>query len=219
MGDENGQTVMTPSDAPEKPAVGSAPGASTVEGIAGAEPAAPLPAHHQWYVIHTYSGFENKVKQSIEQRSAALGMGDAISQVLIPTETVVELKKGKRREASRKFFPGYVLIRMDMSDDLWYLIKNTPKVTGFVGPGVRPTPIPEEQVKAIIQQVVTGAERPRHKVLFTRGESVRVIDGPFSNFTGVVDEVKPDKGRLKVMVSIFGRPTPVDLEFLQVERV
>jgi transcriptional antiterminator NusG len=180
---------------------------------------ARLPAHHQWYVVHTYSGFENKVKQSIEQRVTALGLSEAVSQVLIPTETVVELKKGKRREASRKFFPGYVLIRMDMSDDLWYLVKNTPKVTGFVGPGVRPKSIPEEQVKAIMQQVATGAERPKHKVMFARGESVRVIDGPFSNFTGVVDEVKPEKGRLKVMVSIFGRPTPVDLEFLQVERV
>jgi len=175
---------------------------------------ARLPAHHQWYVVHTYSGFE-----SIEQRVTALGLSEAVSQVLIPTETVVELKKGKRREASRKFFPGYVLIRMDMSDDLWYLVKNTPKVTGFVGPGVRPKSIPEEQVKAIMQQVATGAERPKHKVMFARGESVRVIDGPFSNFTGVVDEVKPEKGRLKVMVSIFGRPTPVDLEFLQVERV
>jgi transcriptional antiterminator NusG len=177
------------------------------------------PAHHQWYVIHTYSGFENKVKQSIEQRVSTLGLGEVVSQIMIPTETIVELKKGKRREASQKFFPGYVLIRMEMSDDLWYLIKNTPKVTGFVGPGVRPTPIPEEQVRAILQQVETGAERPKHRILFSRGENVRVIDGPFSNFTGVVDEVKPDKGRLKVMVSIFGRPTPVDLEFLQVERV
>jgi transcriptional antiterminator NusG len=198
---------------------------TAAEGAKGTEPEAAvaemaaLPAHHRWYVIHTYSGFEQKVKQSIEQRVASLGMRHVISQVLIPTETVVELKKGKRREASRKFLPGYVLIRMDMTDDLWYLIKNTPKVTGFVGPGVRPTPIPEEQVRAIIHQVQTGAERPKHKVLFSRGESVRVIDGPFSNFTGVVDEVKPDKGRLKVMVSIFGRPTPVDLEFLQVERV
>jgi transcriptional antiterminator NusG len=205
------QTVTPPGDLQE--AAGAAEDATVPE------PAKPLPPHHQWYVIHTYSGFENKVKQSIEQRVVALGMSEAVSQVMIPTETVVELKKGKRREASRKFFPGYVLVRMDMSDDLWYLIKNTPKVTGFVGPGVRPTPIPEDQVKAIIQQVVTGAERPKHKVLFTRGESVRVIDGPFSNFTGVVEEVKPDKGRLKVMVSIFGRPTPVDLEFLQVERV
>jgi len=218
-----GTPAWEPADAAGTAGAGApeqAPGPE--EGAAPAEAAAPerpLPPHHRWYVIHTYSGFENKVKQSIEQRVAALGMSDAVSQVLIPTETVVELKKGKRREASRKFFPGYVLIRMDMSDDLWYLIKNTPKVTGFVGPGVRPTPIPEEQVKAIIQQVVSGGERPKHRVLFSRGESVRVIDGPFSNFTGVVDEVKPDKGRLKVMVSIFGRPTPVDLEFLQVERV
>ena len=205
---EDAQAVATSSGEPEKAGEVTLP-----------EPAKPLPPHHRWYVIHTYSGFENKVKQSIEQRVAALGMGEAVSQVMIPTETVVELKKGKRREASRKFFPGYVLVRMDMSDDLWYLIKNTPKVTGFVGPGVRPMPIPEDQVKAIIQQVATGAERPKHKVLFTRGESVRVVDGPFSNFTGVVEEVKPDKGRLKVMVSIFGRPTPVDLEFLQVERM
>ncbi|HWT82590.1 MAG TPA: transcription termination/antitermination protein NusG [Candidatus Methylomirabilis sp.] len=205
---EDAQAIATSSGEPEEAGEVTLP-----------EPAKPLPPHHRWYVIHTYSGFENKVKQSIEQRVAALGMGQAVSQVMIPTETVVELKKGKRREASRKFFPGYVLVRMDMSDDLWYLIKNTPKVTGFVGPGVRPTPIPEDQVKAIIQQVVTGAERPKHKVLFTRGESVRVVDGPFSNFTGVVEEVKPDKGRLKVMVSIFGRPTPVDLEFLQVERM
>ena len=181
--------------------------------------APPLPSHHRWYVIHTYSGFENKVKQSIEQRVAAMGLGHAVSQVLIPTETVVELRKGKRREASQKFFPGYVLVRMEMSDDLWYMIKNTPKVTGFVGPGVRPTPIPEEQVQIILKQVETGTERPKHRVLFSRGENVRVVDGPFSNFTGVVDEVKPEKGRLKVMVSIFGRPTPVDLEFLQVERV
>ncbi len=213
----------------EKPVVDESAGASQESaGGAGTEapaegqalpPVAQLPPHHKWYVIHTYSGFENKVKQSIEQRVASIGLQDAVSQVMIPTETVVELKKGKRREASRKFFPGYVLVRMDMTDELWYLIRNTPKVTGFVGPGVRPTPIPEEQVSAILQQVVTGAERPKHKVLFSRGESVRVIDGPFSNFTGVVDEVKPDKGRLKVMVSIFGRPTPVDLEFLQVERV
>lgn len=209
---EKVQTVVTPPEGSEKAATAAA-------GAPLQEPAKPQSPHHRWYVIHTYSGFENKVKQSIEQRVAALGMGEAVSQVMIPTETVVELKKGKRREASRKFFPGYVLVRMDMTDDLWYLIKNTPKVTGFVGPGVRPTPIPEDQVKAIIQQVVSGAERPKHKVLFSRGESVRVVDGPFSNFTGVVDEVKPDKGRLKVMVSIFGRPTPVDLEFLQVERV
>jgi transcriptional antiterminator NusG len=174
---------------------------------------------HQWYVIHTYSGFENKVKASIEQRAVAAGLKEQVAEVLIPTEEVMELKKGKRRVASRKFFPGYVLIKMAMSDDLWYLVRNTPKVTGFVGGSARPTAIPEEQVLRILQEVEEGAEKPKHKVLFGRGESVRVIDGPFSNFTGVVEEVRPDKGRLKVMVSIFGRPTPVDLEFLQVEKV
>jgi transcriptional antiterminator NusG len=173
----------------------------------------------RWYVVHTYSGFESKVKASIEQRATALGFGEKISEILIPTEDVVELKKGKKRIASRKFFPGYVLIRMEMSDDLWYLVRSTPKVTGFVGPGTRPTPIPDAEVAQIRQQVEEGTEKPRHKVQFVRGEAVRVIDGPFTNFTGLVDEVRPEKGRLKVMVSIFGRPTPVDLEFLQVERV
>lgn len=177
----------------------------------------------QWYVIHTYSGFEHRVKASIEQRAAAAGLQDQLEEVLIPTEEVMELKKGKRRVASRKFFPGYVLVKMAMTDELWYLVRNTPKVTGFVGGGrggsTRPAPIPEEQVRRILQEVEEGAERPKHKVLFARGESVRVIDGPFSNFTGTVEEVRPDKGRLKVMVSIFGRPTPVDLEFLQVEKV
>ncbi|MFQ5882772.1 MAG: transcription termination/antitermination protein NusG [Candidatus Methylomirabilales bacterium] len=173
----------------------------------------------RWYVVHTYSGFESKVKTSIEQRAVALGLRDKISEILIPTEDVVELKKGKRQIASRKFFPGYLLIRMEMSDDLWYLVRSTPKVTGFVGPGTRPTPIAEEEVAQIRQQVEEGAEKPRHKVQFMKGEAVRVIDGPFTNFTGIVEEVKPEKGRLKVMVSIFGRPTPVDLEFLQVEKV
>ena len=172
-----------------------------------------------WYVVHTYSGFENKVKTNIEQRAVALGLTEKISQILIPTEEVVELKKGKRTVSSRKFFPGYLLIKMEMSEQLWYLVKNTQKVTGFVGPATQPTPVPEEQVQAILELVEEGAERPKHKVMFLRGESVRVIDGPFQNFTGLVDEVKPDKGRLKVMVSIFGRPTPVDLEFLQVEKV
>ncbi|HEX7550996.1 MAG TPA: transcription termination/antitermination protein NusG [Candidatus Methylomirabilis sp.] len=218
MAEQNVSGVAAEAGVPQESGAESAAVPSSAAATAVAEIAAP-PAHHQWFVIHTYSGFENKVKQSIEQRVAVLGLGEVVSQVMIPTETVVELKKGKRREASQKFFPGYVLICMEMSDDLWYMIKNTPKVTGFVGPGVRPTPIPEEQVRAILQQVETGAERPKHRILFSRGESVRVIDGPFSNFTGVVDEVKPEKGRLKVMVSIFGRPTPVDVEFLQVERV
>ncbi len=180
---------------------------------------AEAPPSHQWYVIHTYSGFEARVKSSIEQQAAARGLTDKISQILIPTEEIVELRKGKRRVSSRKFFPGYLLVRMEMGDELCVLIRNTPKVTGFVGPGARPAPVPEDEVKAVLQQVEEGAEKPRHKVLFVRGESVRVIDGPFTNFTGVVEEVRPEKGRLKVMVTIFGRPTPVDLEFLQVEKV
>jgi len=193
------------------------------EGQEGEAPAAPppkvVPPSHRWYVVHTYSGFEGKVKASIEQQVAARNMADRVSEVLIPTEKVVELKKGKRKEALRKFFPGYLLVRMEISDDLWYLIKNTPKVTGFVGPGTRPTPIPDSEVAQVMQQVEEGVEKPKHRVHFVKGESVRIIDGPFTNFTGLVEEVKPDKGRLKVMVSIFGRPTPVDLEFLQVEKV
>ena len=172
-----------------------------------------------WYVIHTYSGFENKVKASIEQKTVALGLADRISKILIPTEEVVELRKGKKKISTRKFFPGYLLIKMEMTDELWYLVKNTPKVTGFVGPGTKPVAISEEEAEDIIKQLETGGDRPRHRVMYVAGESVRIIDGPFTNFSGVVEEVKPDKGRLKVMVSIFGRSTPVDLDFLQVERI
>jgi transcriptional antiterminator NusG len=172
-----------------------------------------------WYVIHTYSGFENKVKASIEQKTAALGLADSISKILIPTEEVVELRKGKKKISTRKFFPGYLLIKMEMTDELWYLVKNTPKVTGFVGPGTKPVAISEEEAEDIIKQLESGGDRPRHRVLYVAGESVRIIDGPFTNFSGVVEEVKPDKGRLKVMVSIFGRSTPVDLDFLQVEKI
>jgi transcriptional antiterminator NusG len=193
------------------------------EGQKDEAPAVPapkvVPPSHRWYVVHTYSGFESKVKASIEQQVVARNLAERVSETLIPTEKVVELKKGKRKEAFRKFFPGYLLIRMEMTDDLWYLIKNTPKVTGFVGPGTRPTPIPDSEVAQIMQQVVEGVEKPKHRVHFVKGESVRVVDGPFTNFTGLVEEVRPDKGRLKVMVSIFGRPTPVDLEFLQAEKV
>jgi transcriptional antiterminator NusG len=172
-----------------------------------------------WYVVHTYSGFENKVKASIEQKSAALGLADKISKILIPTEEVVELKKGKKKVTTRKFFPGYLLIRMEMTDDLWYLVKNTPRVTGFVGSGSKPVPISDSEAEEIIKQMESGAEKPRHRIHFIPGETVRIIDGPFTNFSGVVEEVKPEKGRLKVMVSIFGRSTPVDLDFLQVEKL
>ncbi|HUU51244.1 MAG TPA: transcription termination/antitermination protein NusG [Nitrospinota bacterium] len=173
----------------------------------------------KWYVIHTYSGYENKVKQSLEERLEALGFQERVSRVLVPTEDVIEVKGGKKKVSARKFFPGYIIVEMDMDDDIWYLIKNTPKVTGFLGDKRNPTPLSEEEVKNILGQVEGDKTKPKPKVLFSKGESVRVIDGPFTNFTGVIDEISPERGKLKVMVSIFGRATPVELEFLQVERI
>jgi transcription termination/antitermination protein NusG len=169
-----------------------------------------------WYVVHTYSGFEEKVKLSIEEKIETLGLQDNISKILIPTERVVELRAGKKRESDKKFYPGYILVEMDLTDETWHLIKNTPRVTGFVG-GKSPVPIPEEEVDIIMQQVEKGPV-PQVKTQFQKGDSVRIIDGPFSNFNGFVDDVDPDHGRLKVMVSIFGRQTPVELNFFQVEK-
>ena len=173
----------------------------------------------QWYVIHTYSGHENKVKASLEERLNAMGFRDRVEQLLVPTEDVVEIKGGKRRVSSRKFFPGYLLIEMEMGDDIWNVINETPKVTGFLGGPKDPTPLSEEEVEHIREHMRGEAAEPKPKVLFDLGENVRVIDGPFTNFTGVIREVNPERGKLKVMVSIFGRATPVELEFLQVERV
>jgi transcriptional antiterminator NusG len=173
----------------------------------------------QWYVIHTYSGHENKVKASLEERLSAAGFQERIGQILVPTEDVVEIKGGKRRVSSRKFFPGYLLIEMEMSDDVWYVIKDTPKVTGFLGGTKTPTPLSDQEVAQILEHMRGEATEPKPKASFELGENVRVIDGPFTNFIGVIREVNPERGKLKVMVSIFGRATPVELEFLQVERV
>ncbi len=172
----------------------------------------------KWYGIHTYSGYENKVKLNLEERIRALGAQEKFGQVLIPSETVVELKKGERRTSTRKFFPGYILVQMELDSETWHIVKETPKVTGFVGGGTNPPAIPDEEVGKITTRMEEGVERPKPKVEFEVGETVRVIDGPFLNFTGVVEDVKPDKGKLKVMVSIFGRTTPVELEFIQVEK-
>jgi transcription termination/antitermination protein NusG len=172
-----------------------------------------------WYVIHTYSGYENKVKTSIEQRLHYLGIDDVVSQILIPTEDVFELKKGQKHITSKKFFPGYILAEMDMSDDIWYLIKNTPKVTGFVGAGSKPTPMTEREVETILEQMRTGAAKPKPEVLFGKGERVKIIDGPFTSFTGQVDEINEDREKVRVLVSIFGRSTPVELDFAQVEKI
>ena len=172
----------------------------------------------QWYIVHTYSGFEERVKENLTQRVDALGMREKFGEIKIPTETLVEMKGGKKREVQRKFFPGYILVEMEMSDDAWHLVKNTPKVTGFVGTGKKPTPLTEEEVNQILAQVVTTKEKPKPKHVYEHGEHVRIIDGPFSNFTGVVEEVNLDRNTLKVMVTIFGRSTPVELDFLQVTR-
>jgi transcriptional antiterminator NusG len=171
----------------------------------------------KWYGIHTYSGFENKVRLSLLDRIKNQGLEDQFGEVLIPSETVVELKKGEKRTSSRKFFPGYILVNMELNDETWHVVKETSKVTGFVG-GNNPAAIPDEEVMKITRRIEEGAEKPRPKVLFEVGETVRVIDGPFLNFAGVVEDVKPDKGKLRVMVSIFGRATPVELEFMQVEK-
>ena len=173
----------------------------------------------RWYVVHAYSGFENKVKHSLIEHVALAGMEDMFGEILVPTEEVVEMRDGQKRKSSRKFFPGYVLIQMDMDDDSWHLVKDAPKVMGFIGgTSDKPAAITEKEADAILNRVQEGAEKPRPKVLFEPGEVVRINDGPFNDFNGVVEEVDYDKSRLRVEVSIFGRSTPVDLEFSQVEK-
>ena len=173
----------------------------------------------RWYVVHAYSGFEQQVKRSLEERVRRFGMEDKFGQVLVPTEEVVEMRRGQQRKSERKFFPGYVLVQMEMSDETWHLVKEVPRVMGFIGGKAdRPAPISDREADAILHRVQEGAEKPRPKVLFEPGEVVRVVDGPFNDFNGVVEDVDYDKSRLKVSVLIFGRSTPVDLEFSQVEK-
>ena len=174
----------------------------------------------EWYIVHTYSGFENKVRESLGERVKAYGLTDYFGRILVPMEKVVELVKGQRRESSRKFYPGYILVEMEMNDQTWHLVKSTAKVTGFVGGSdTAPSPILPEEAERIIAQMTEGAKQPRPKYNFHEGDEVRVIDGPFNNFNGVVEEVFPDKGKLRVLISIFGRATPVELEFVQVSKI
>jgi transcriptional antiterminator NusG len=196
--------------------------------VATAEPAVAEPAAapgydesspRKWFIIHTYSGFEHKVKESLQTRAEAFGFADKIGQILIPEEPVVEMRAGKKVTSKRLVYPGYVLVEMEMNDELWHAVKNTPRVTGFVGGGNAPVPLSADEVNSILYRQATSAERPRPKMTFEKNDSVRIVDGPFANFSGKVDEVNPERGTLRVMVTIFGRATPVELEFLQVEKV
>jgi transcriptional antiterminator NusG len=202
---ESGEEDGSPEPSAEHPAA---------EGQPEAVPASNM----HWYIVHTYSGFENKVAESLRTRAEAFGFANRIGQILIPTEEVVELRNGKKVTSKRLVYPGYVLVEMEMDDDLWHAVKATPRVTGFLGGGNVPTPLTADEVNQILYRQQTSAERPRPKLSFEKNETVRIIEGPFTNFQGKVDEVNTERGTLRVMVTIFGRSTPVELEFLQVEK-
>lgn len=172
-----------------------------------------------WYVVHTYSGFEQKAKQALERQIKTKKAGELFGEIIVPQENVVEVKQGVKKTTSRHFFPGYILVNMDLNEKTWALIKETPKITGFVGGSLNPPTVPEEEVRRITQQIEEGTLKPKPKVSFDKGENVRVMSGPFATFYGLVDEVNEDKGRLRVLVSIFGRSTPIELDFIQVEKV
>lgn len=172
-----------------------------------------------WYVIHTYSGYEQKAKQALEKKIKREKIEESFGEIIVPQENVVEVKKGVQKTSSRHFFPGYILVNMELNEKTWHLIKSTPRITGFVGGGINPPTVPEEEVRRITRQIEEGTLKPKPKVTFDKGENVRVISGPFASFYGLVDEVNEEKGRLRVLVSIFGRSTPIELDFIQVEKV
>src|SRR5436190_22768699 len=191
---------------------------AAVQEAAAAVAEQPRNPNMKWYIIHSYSGFERKVKESLESRVAAFGLQDKIGKVLIPTESVTEVRGGKKYTVERMFYPGYVLVEMDMDDHVWHVVKSTPRVTGFVGTGQQPTPLSEEEVQHIVYKAGESKDKPKLKVKFEKNETVRITEGPFASFTGVVDDVNDDRETVKVMVTIFGRSTPVELEFKQVEK-
>ncbi len=226
------QEPEVPAAAAEPEAVEAAPQAARAEPLAaeaapdGAE-AAPVVAetapvrnpNFKWYILHAYSGFERKVRESIESRVQAFGLKDRVGRVMIPTEPVTEIINGKKRTVERVFLPGYVLVEMDLDNNLWHVLKDTPKVTGFLGTGDKPVALNEEEVSSILFRSETAKEKPRLKIKFEKSEQVRITDGPFANFNGVVDEINEDRETMKVMVTIFGRSTPVELEFSKVEKI
>jgi len=221
--DDMNEAQAQPSEPPVPPAP---PEPETATGEPG-QPERPANPNMKWYIVHTYSGFERKVKESLESRIQAFGLAEKIGKVLIPTEPVTEVRGGKKYTSERMFYPGYVLVEMDLTgfrsggegDQVWHLVKSTPRVTGFVGTANDPTPLSEEEVNQIVYRVSVGKDKPKLRVKFEKNESVRITEGPFASFTGVVDEVNEDRETLKVMVTIFGRATPVELEFGQVEKV
>jgi transcriptional antiterminator NusG len=180
---------------------------------------APKNPNLKWYVVHTYSGYEQSVRRQLEERIHTLGHEDRFGEIMVPAEQVIELVKGKKRQTTRNLFPGYILVQMELTDETWHVVTNTPKVTGFVGGATNPPSVPEEEVRAVASQIAEGATKPKAKVDFEVGEQVKVIDGPFAEFNGVVEEVRPDKGTLKVAISIFGRSTSVEMELVQVEKM
>ncbi len=208
--EEAAQETAPAAEAEAAPAESPAPAAEAV---------AEEGSKKNWYIIHTYSGFEQKVADSLKSRGQAFGFADKIGQVLIPTEEVVELRSGRKVTSKRLLYPGYVLVEMEMNDELWHAVKNTPRVTGFVGGGNTPVPLSADEVNSILYRQASSAERPRPKLTFEKNESVRIIDGPFTNFTGKVDEINAERNTLRVLVTIFGRATPVELDFLQVEKI
>jgi len=173
----------------------------------------------KWYIVHVYSGFESKVKMALEERITTFSHPEKFDEVIVPTEEIVELVKGKRKTSSRKFYPGYILVRMELDDETWHIVNNTAKVTGFLGGRDNPTPISDEEAEQILNRMEAGKLKPQPKYVFEAGDEIRVIDGPFKNFNGTVDEVNPEKGKIRVLVSIFGRSTPVELEFVQVAKL
>jgi transcription termination/antitermination protein NusG len=217
--DENPIVPEPPVEALAEPMPGTPEAEAADEMVAEGGPAAPEPSNKNWFIVHTYSGFEQKVADSLKSRADAFGFADKIGQILIPTEEVVELRNGKKVTSKRMLYPGYVLVEMEMNDELWHAVKATPRVTGFVGGGNAPVPLTADEVNSILYRQSTSAERPRPKLSFEKNENVRIVDGPFTNFSGKIDEVNQERNTLRVMVTIFGRSTPVELDFLQVEKI
>jgi transcriptional antiterminator NusG len=217
--DENPIVPEPPAEPPAASPEAEAAQDMVAEGAPAEEPAPPVPSNKNWFIVHTYSGFEQKVADSLRSRAEAFGFSDKIGQILIPTEEVVELRNGKKITSKRMLYPGYVLVEMEMNDELWHAVKATPRVTGFVGGGNAPVPLTADEVNSILYRQSTSAERPRPKLSFEKNENVRIVDGPFTNFSGKIDEVNQERNTLRVMVTIFGRSTPVELDFLQVEKI